>query len=229
MPIATLIYWVLTGVSTDSQLQALPRAAMNSMLIGFYTAIVATLAALPVAILAVRYRRFLFSRIIERISYLGYALPGIVIALSFVFLGARYLTPFYQTLPLMIFAMAIRFIPFGVGAARTSLLQISPRLEESSRSLGRSSFATTLRITVPLAWPGISAGAALVFLSVLKGAADHVAAQSHRIRHPRHRNLDRDRWRRVWPGRGAGARADRDLRDSHPAAGAANLPARCIR
>jgi iron(III) transport system permease protein len=121
-----------------------------------------------VAILAVRYRRFLFSRVIERIAYLGYALPGIVIALSFVFLGARYLTPFYQTLPLMIFAMSIRFIPFGVGAARTSLLQISPRLEESSRSLGRSSLATTLRITVPLAWPGISAGAALVFLSVLK-------------------------------------------------------------
>jgi iron(III) transport system permease protein len=168
VPIATLIYWVLTGVSSDSQLQALPRAAMNSVLVGFYTAVVATIAALPVAILAVRYRRFLFSRVIERISYLGYALPGIVIALSFVFLGARYLTPFYQTLPLMIFAMAIRFIPYGVGAARTSLLQISPRLEESSRSLGRSSFATTLRITVPLAWPGISAGAALVFLSVLK-------------------------------------------------------------
>ena len=168
LPIAMLIYWILTGVSTDSQLQVLPRAAMNSMLIGLYTAIVASIAALPVAILAVRYHRFLFSRIIERIAYLGYALPGIVIALSFVFLGARYLTPFYQTLPLMIFAMSIRFIPFGVGAARTSLLQISPRLEESSRSLGRSSLATTLRITVPLAWPGISAGAALVFLSVLK-------------------------------------------------------------
>jgi iron(III) transport system permease protein len=168
VPIAMLLYWVMTGVSTNSQLQVLPRAAMNSVLIGFYTAVVASIAALPVAILAVRYRRFLFSRIIERIAYLGYALPGIVIALSFVFLGARYLTPFYQTLPLMIFAMAIRFIPFGVGAARTSLLQISPRLEESSRSLGRSSFATTLRITVPLAWPGISAGAALVFLSVLK-------------------------------------------------------------
>ena len=34
---------------------------MNSVLIGFYTAVVASLAALPVAILAVRYGRFLFS------------------------------------------------------------------------------------------------------------------------------------------------------------------------
>jgi iron(III) transport system permease protein len=168
VPIATLLYWLFTGTSTGNQFGDLPGAALNSMLIGLYAAVVAMAAALPVAILAVRYRKSRFSRMMERTTYLGYALPGIVIALAFVFLGARYLTPIYQTLPLLVLAMVVRFIPQGVGAARTSLLQVSPRLEESSRSLGRGGFGTILRITVPLAWPGISAGAALVFLTVLK-------------------------------------------------------------
>jgi iron(III) transport system permease protein len=168
IPIATLMYWIVTGASGGANLADLPRAALNSFFIGAVTAIVATLAALPVAILSVRYARHRFSRIIERMTWLGYALPGIVIALAFVFIGARYATPLYQTLPWMVLALVVRFIPQGVGAMRGSLLQISPKLEESSRSLGRGGFGTILRITAPLALPGMSAGAALVFLTVLK-------------------------------------------------------------
>ena len=227
VPIATLIYWVLTGVSTDSQLQALPRAAMNSVLIGFYTAVVATLAALPVAILAVRYRRFLFSRIIERISYLGYALPGIVIALV-VRLSRRPLSD--ALLP------DVAADDFRNGDPLHSLWRRRrPNVAVADQPPigGIVALAGTLVVchhvenhrTVGLA-RHFGGGRARLSLR-LERAADHVAAQPHRIRHPRHRNLDRDRWRRVWSGRGAGARADRDLRDSHPAAGAANLPACC--
>ncbi len=128
---------------------------------------VATVAALPVATLAVRYAGRA-GALAERICYLGYALPGVTIALAFVFLGARYLTPFYQTLPLLIVAYVVRFLPQAVGAARLSLLQISPRLEEAARTLGRSQLGATAAVTVPLARPGLAAGAALVFLTVMK-------------------------------------------------------------
>jgi iron(III) transport system permease protein len=126
-----------------------------------------TFAALPIALLAVRYPSRL-STSLERLTYLGYAMPGIAIALSFVFIGARYLQPLYQTLPLLVIAVAIRYLPQGVGTARVSLLQVNPRLEEAARTLGQSSFGAFSRVTVPLASPGILAGLALVFLSVMR-------------------------------------------------------------
>jgi iron(III) transport system permease protein len=48
------------------------------------------------------------------------------------------------------------------------MLQISPRLEESARSLGQTPFGALRLITVPLASPGILAGMVLVFLSVMR-------------------------------------------------------------
>jgi iron(III) transport system permease protein len=47
-------------------------------------------------------------------------------------------------------------------------VQISPRLEEAARGLGLSPLRTATRVIFPLARPGILAGAALVFLTVLK-------------------------------------------------------------
>jgi iron(III) transport system permease protein len=167
LPLAVLIYWLAKGLSGGEGTDELVTAAIHSITVSGWAAVVATLAALPVAILAVRYNGRL-ARWAERLSYLGYALPGIVIALSFVFIGANYLTPIYQTLLLLIIAYVVRFLPQAIGGTRTSLLQISPRLEEAARSLGRPPVKAIMTVTVPLARPGIAAGAALVFLTVMK-------------------------------------------------------------
>jgi iron(III) transport system permease protein len=123
--------------------------------------------ALPVVYLAVRYPSRLSTTISQSV-YIGYGLPGIAVALSLVFFGANYAIALYQTLAMLIFAYTVRFLPQAAGAIRTSLLQISPRLEEASRSLGRNRRQTMQKITVPLLQPGIWAGAALVFLTTLK-------------------------------------------------------------
>jgi len=167
VPVGTFLYWLLTGTSAGSGLGRLPGAAWNSIVLSVASAGGVVLAALPIALLAVRYRSR-FSTAIERLSYLGYGLPGIVIALSFVFIGARYLTPLYQTLGFMVLAIVIRLLPQGVGSVRASLLQVSPRLEEASRTLGKSFMTTFLRVTMPLAWPGVAIGALLVSLSAMK-------------------------------------------------------------
>jgi iron(III) transport system permease protein len=167
IPISTLVWWMLRGTSTGAGLVDFPAVTGNSIVLGLLTALAVTLAALPVAVLSVRYPGRLTGGL-ERLTYLGYAMPGIAIALSFVFVGARYVTALYQTLPLLVIAIAIRYLPQGVGTTRASMLQISPRLEESARSLGQTPFGALRLITVPLASPGILAGMVLVFLSVMR-------------------------------------------------------------
>ena len=130
-------------------------------------ALVTVVAALPVGVLAVRFdgRR---SRLLESISYLGFAMPGLVVALSLVFFGANFASPVYQTVWLLLFAYVVLFLPLALGGVRTSLLQISPALEEAARSLGRSWSRMMVSVTLPLLRPGLVVAAALVFLTVLK-------------------------------------------------------------
>lgn len=166
-PVGMLLYWITTGASAGHRLDRLPAAISGSLTIGLLTAIGVIVAAMPIAMLAARYRGRL-ATVLERLSYLGFALPGIVIALAFVFVGARYLPSLYQTLTFLVLAMVIRFLPHGVGAVKASLLQISPALDHASHLLGASGIRTTLRVTLPLAWPGITTGAVLVFLGAMK-------------------------------------------------------------
>ncbi len=166
-PVSMFVYWLTTGASAGQRLERLPAAISGSLSVGGLTALGVILAAWPIATLAARYGGRL-SLVLERLSYLGFALPGIVIALAFVFVGARFLPVLYQTLTFMTLAMVIRFLPHGVGAVKSSLLHIDPRLEQASRVLGSSGLGTTWRITLPLAWPGVTSGAILVFLGAMK-------------------------------------------------------------
>ena len=93
---------------------------------------------------------------------------GVVLGLALVYFGAGYATWIYQTVPLLVFAYVVRFLPQAVGSTRTSILQIDPKLVEASRVLGESSFGAFRRVTLPLVRSGVVAGAALVFLTTMK-------------------------------------------------------------
>ena len=100
----------------------------------------AALAALPVALLASRYPAA-WTRLLERLSFAGNALPGIVIALSLVFFAANYASPLYQTLALLVFAYVVRFLPQALAGVESSLAAVGPRVEEAARALGRGPVA----------------------------------------------------------------------------------------
>jgi iron(III) transport system permease protein len=105
---------------------------------------------------------------VERATYAGFALPGIVIGLAFVFIAARFVPVVYQTLPLLLVAYLVRVVPEAVGTTRASLLQVSPRIEEVARTLGRNPGAVLREVTMPIIRPGLVAGGALVFLTAMK-------------------------------------------------------------
>lgn len=167
VPIGVLVFWLARGLASGEPLRLLWGAALNSVYVSGLAALVAAVAALPVAILAVRFPGWV-AGLVERLSYLGYALPGIVLALSLVFFGANYAPGLYGTLGLLVFAYAVHFLPQAVGATRAALLQVSPSVEEAARGLGRGPARVVTTITAPLASSGIIAGSALVFLTTMK-------------------------------------------------------------
>ncbi|MBI2850005.1 MAG: iron ABC transporter permease [Chloroflexi bacterium] len=167
LPMSLLVFWATRGIASGESLGLAWAPVFNSAYVSALAAIIIAIAALPIAILAVRHSGTA-SRLMERATYIGFALPGIVIALALVFFAANYATPIYQTLGVLLFAYLILFLPQAVGSTQSSLLQVNPRTEEAARSLGRTSWQAILTITLPLARPGILAGAALVFLTTMK-------------------------------------------------------------
>ena len=164
VPATVLGYWLARGLDRAE----LPlRETVNSMSASALAAVAAGIAAVPIALLATRWPAT-STRLLERLSFAGNALPGIVIALSLVFFAANYASPLYQTLALLVFAYVVRFLPQALAGVESALAAVGPRIEEAARSLGRGPVAASLTVTVPLIRSGIFAGAALVFLSAMK-------------------------------------------------------------
>ncbi len=63
--------------------------------------------------------------------------------------------------------MVYEFLPFMILPIYTSLEKIDNSLYEAAADLGASPFRTFLRVTLPLAMPGIVAGTILVFVPVM--------------------------------------------------------------
>ncbi len=166
-PVTVVVYWLVRGLQAGEQVNLALGPAGRSILAAGLGAVAAVAAALPVAIWAARSPSRL-ARLVERASFTGYALPGIVVALALVFVGIRLATPLYQTLAMLVFAYVVLFLPQAVGTIRTTLLQVNPNVEAASRVLGSSRMATLWRVTLPLSRRGAVAGGALVFLTALK-------------------------------------------------------------
>lgn len=167
VPLGTILFWLGRGLVAGEPFNLVLGATANSVIASSLAAVLAVLASIPVAVLAVRHRGML-GALVERATYAGFALPGIVIGLAFVFVAARYLPGIYQTLPLLLVAYLVRFAPEAVGITRASLLQVSPRVEEVARTLGRRPVGVLREVTLPIIRPGLLAGGALVFLTAMK-------------------------------------------------------------
>jgi iron(III) transport system permease protein len=168
LPVGVLVYWASKGISTGStSLNTIAALGGNSLLIAVWAAVLGAVAALVVAALAVRYPSRT-TRLVERLAHGGYALPGILVALGLVFFSTRAVPALYQTISLLVFAITIHYLPLAIGPIASSLVQLSPRIEEAARGMGRGPAEVFRTITIPLARGGMMAGAALVFLHAMK-------------------------------------------------------------
>ncbi|AZI58788.1 iron ABC transporter permease [Nakamurella antarctica] len=164
VPLSSVAYWLGLGgpaVWTSS----VWSAAAATLKIGAIAALMVTVLAFPASYLAVR-RRGVVSATTERISYLAGSMPSLVISLALVTVTVHYLKPIYQTQFTLLVAYLLLFLPRAMVSIRAGLAQSRVELEEASRALGKASFVTLWRVTLPLAAPGIATAASLVFLAV---------------------------------------------------------------
>ncbi|GLY64897.1 ABC transporter permease [Amycolatopsis taiwanensis] len=166
VPVGSLVFWLVTGRSANVTLADLLTAAGSSLGLGAVAAVCTVVFAIPVAWLYVRHSGWP-ATMLERSTYFGNALPGIVVALALVTIGVHAFPALYQTTSLLIAAYVILFLPRAVVNVRAALAQAPPVLDDVAHSLGLSRTATLRRVTLPLIAPGLGAGAALVFIAVV--------------------------------------------------------------
>jgi len=171
VPIGMIGFWLTqSGAAAITPAEVSPEllieSTFSSLGYGFAAAIVTTLACVPLAFLLVRFPSRV-ATLFERTVFLAQGLPSLVVALAIVSLAVHALRPLYQSATLLVVAYAILFLPLALVSVRAAFTQAQPRLEETARSLGLSWRETVRRVLLPLAGPGLGAGATMVFISVV--------------------------------------------------------------
>ena len=101
-------------------------------------------------------------------AYAGYVLPGPVAALAVLVIFLNVLPLLYGTVIVLIVAYVLHFLPAGLQSLEPSIQQITPNLEEASRTLGSTVQDTWRRVTLPLIRNGVIVAWVLIFLQTMK-------------------------------------------------------------
>ena len=160
LPLAVFLLWLVREGTGGFEFSY----AWNSAYASFLAAIVAVILAVPVAHAAIAGKA---GRIMERVTYFGFGVPGIVMGTALVYVGLQ-LPYLYQTLGLLVMAYVLRFIPLAIGSVRSTAENLDTGLVKAARVLGASPREAFIRVTLPLTLRGMVAGAALVFLEAMR-------------------------------------------------------------
>ncbi len=170
LPIASTLYWMADGLPpalSGGANVSLLSAAGHTALYGVAAGAIATVAAFPVALLAIRHDGRL-RHLLERSTYLVLGMPGVVVAFALSYFTEKYTAGVgYGTSLLLIACYAIMFFPLGLTGVKASLARAPVGLDEVARSLGQSRLRVLVRVTARLTAPGLAAAFCLVFLSVV--------------------------------------------------------------
>jgi len=166
IPMASIFYWTVVGQSR-ANFGEISRAFVNTLGYGVAGGILVAFFGLAIAILIVRYPGKNSGRV-EQTILITHALPGVVVALSFVFLVNQSVPMLYQTSVLVLLAYLALFLPNAVTVLKVPIAQVPIGIEEVARTLGSNPIQTLRRVVIPAAAPGILSAVAFVGLTVIK-------------------------------------------------------------
>ncbi|MFC3059744.1 ABC transporter permease [Paenirhodobacter populi] len=145
------------------------RAYANSLLLAGLASVILMAVALPLAWVMSR-RPTIWTRAVDTLVDLPYALPGVVLAIACILAFMR--IPFtgitlYGTLWIILIAYLARFLVVMLRPVQAAIGQLDPAMEEAAASAGARLGRRLWRIVLPLAAPSAAAGAILVFLTAV--------------------------------------------------------------
>lgn len=165
-PVYALFRRLALGTRRTLDWNELLDATWATLLAAALGGLVAMALAACVGVLAARYPSRLTSSI-ETVAFSAHALPGIVVGLAMVYVSLRVVPGLYQTLPVLLFAYGVLFLPKAVGAVRTSVAAVPPALGEAAAAAGRPPLLASL-VTARVAAPGLLTGLLLVVVTIMK-------------------------------------------------------------
>lgn len=155
----------LYAVSFLNALRLAAIATVIALLIGYPLALAIAGSRRRWALLLAVMLPFLTSFLIRVYAWMTLLRPTGLINGALIGLGA-----IDEPLPLsanefaILVGMVYSYLPFMVLPLIVAIERVDPQLGEAAADLGARPFTALARITVPLSWPGIVAGAALVFV-----------------------------------------------------------------
>ena len=167
LPASVLGFWLFRGLASGNEVVGIFPEIGRSLGVSLAAGLIAIVASFPVAMVTT-WRRARASAAIDTAVWASYSLPHIAVGIAFVAFALQYVRPLYQSVALLLLAYMGMFMAQSMGPIQDALARSSPDLEDASRGLGRSWGQTLARVTLPITTPGLLAGAALVFLSVMK-------------------------------------------------------------
>lgn len=156
----------------------LREAFFNSLMVSLASVFFASLIAVPLAYLTVRFE-FRGALLIQTLGVLPLIMPPFVGAVALQLIFGRngsanllldqyfgFKVPIMDGLVGVTFVESIHYFPFILLNLVASMRNIDGAMEESAMNLGARGFRLFRRVIFPLAMPGFLAGAALVFVKV---------------------------------------------------------------
>ena len=129
----------------------------NSIMLSAGTATVVMLVMAVCAWLVLR-TRLPGRRLLDHVTFVPIAVPGLVLGVALLFVYLRAPIPVYGTLWILLIAYVTIAMPYGMRYASVSMSQIAGELEESAAVSGAGWFQTFRRVLLPLLAPGLLAG-----------------------------------------------------------------------
>ncbi|MBO5168537.1 MAG: ABC transporter permease [Phascolarctobacterium sp.] len=148
--------WYLSLFKNRRVLEALT----NSLIVAFASTIVSTVLGTTAAIALNKYQ-YKYKNVINGLLYLPILIPEIVMGLSLLVLFSQAHIPLGKTS--LILAHITFCVSFVVITVNARLEGMRPELEQAAMDLYATPFQTFRYVTLPLAMPGIVAGALMAF------------------------------------------------------------------